>query len=134
MARNCIALGSDAISLTSGSDEGMHANLRYNRGLRQLELARDGASELLDFAAVDINAFIVWARASDSMPEHMRRDNVVALAETDLGEVRLLQGRVDEAVALLQKAIEILEAGKVAPWLIKRPYDLLERAWASVTV
>jgi len=130
VAEECLRLGALALDLVPTSDEGLRADLTYNRGLRHLDLARSGKGGLLDQAEKDIRLYQDWVASSDTVPQHLRRGNVLALAGVELGEILLLGGQRRRAADLLEEAIAALEAGGVAAWMTKRAYALLERAWA----
>ena len=124
----CIELSTRALRLQGEEQSPDWANLMHARGVRHLDLARLGLSASLPGGVEDIREYQSWLRQSDAVPEHWRREVMVAQADVDVAEFHVLAGENHLAVALLETAIESMEAGGVPDWMTSRAYGLLDRA------
>lgn len=125
----CERLGTEALALLRETSGLRWANLVHPRGLRRLELAKLGLQDRVPSARSDLEAYRSWLERNESVPAHMKRTNLIALADIDLAELDLIQHRADVAVRRLESAIAALETSKAPKWWIDRAYSVLERAY-----
>jgi hypothetical protein len=124
----CEHLGTRALELLAETSGVRWANLIHPRGLRRLELARMGRQDHVPGARADLEAHRSWLERNESVPTHMKRTNMMALADVELAELDLVDGQADVAVRRLESAIAALERAKAPKWWIDRAWSVLARA------